>query len=520
MNAKEQIQIELAEYFKENNITNVEQGLNDLQSTLTSYIISHEGLAENTSKEILAWTALQIAKGSTRRYKDLVVQNTGTVDIEFIQSIKTKRFLYEILTTNILHKNGCFGVLGSRYVGKTILLQQLYCDNIETASYLDCSFLQYNSNFSFSYYYSSVIKEDKHIVLLDEVCKINSNIYLEFIHSTKLYSAKLCIIITGSVQLLVDNICNEICRGKTFVLPPFFYIEKLCWLHEIESIQLQPIKQFINKDTLSGYLKNQFMSNDKLLSYTKGVVHDTITSYRDNTILEGDITIDDKTLNNALKYISLCQVIYHRSSDNNFNNIPNIEPELRGLIFKGDYEAACNKWYLKKQDIEKVISLLACSNLIHKVANMKELDNTEDAYIFEYPWYTSYCLSPSIQDSDVLLNMWVEYSILLRASYIYSDVAKYRNIYGDEIDIVYKINNWYGLEIKNRPKSNINNNYTRKLNKLSKDLSLSELLISDEDINPVLVAILEFEYIQIIYRGNCETNKSIQTLLNEFRRNK
>ena len=187
------------------------------------------------------------------------------------------------------------------------------------------------------------------------------------------------------------------------------------------------------------------------------------------------------------------------------------------MIFNGEYEAARNKWHLKKHDIEKVISLLACSNLMHRFSNMMAFNNMEDAYVFEYPWYASYCLSPSIQSSKILLDMWVEYSILLRVSYVYSDVAKYRDISGNEIDIVYKINNWYGLEIKNRPKSNISDSYNKKLSKLSQDLSLSELLISDEDLNPILVAMLEFEYVQIVSKGDYETNKSIQTLLREFK---
>jgi len=68
MNALEKIKHDLTVYFQRNNITDVEQGITDLQNLLTPAILKENNLEKDSPKIILAWTALQIQEDSPYRY--------------------------------------------------------------------------------------------------------------------------------------------------------------------------------------------------------------------------------------------------------------------------------------------------------------------------------------------------------------------------------------------------------------------------------------------------------------------
>ena len=250
MVVEDQIKQDLITYFNGKNIVDIEEGMQRLRDLLTDNIIAYENLY-TASPAVLAWTSLQILQNSPFRYHKLQNGDSiiydSSVNLDLLQMIPTKRFLFDILVKKVLNTNGCFGILGVRRTGKTILLQQLYLEHLDESIYLDFSFLQDNSIFSFKNFYTSALNSNKRIILLDEVCKID-DLYTDFISLTKLYASKLCIIITGSVKKLVENICDEICRGRTYELPPFMYIENLCWSNGINTPSYTNALPYISKD--------------------------------------------------------------------------------------------------------------------------------------------------------------------------------------------------------------------------------------------------------------------------------
>jgi predicted AAA+ superfamily ATPase len=170
--------------------------------------------------------------------------------------IKTKRFAYDILkeyydycekTETISYFNGCTTVLGARKVGKTILLKQLCEVEPSKSYYMDCTDMP--ETFDFESFYEECLSKGVSRVFLDEVCKIPDDIIADFIESTKLYSAKILITITGSVKLSVSKLSSRIGRGRTIELPPISYTEQIGWEGVSSNIQNSDIRHYLSLKT-------------------------------------------------------------------------------------------------------------------------------------------------------------------------------------------------------------------------------------------------------------------------------
>ena len=506
MNAENQIKSDLINYAQLTN-KSVDVVINELISTAPQSMLMK---AKSLPKAIVAWKILQLQNNTHLDYyadkSNSYIYNTDTV-----VSFKTKRFLFDIIKSNVLSKKGCFAIVGPRKIGKTILLKQLYNLNVIDSVYLDCS-IEYPNDFN--RYYNDLISLNKRFVFIDEVCKIKEG-HREFVSATKNASGSLCIIISGSTSFVVEDICYDIGRGEVYTLPPFMYIELLSWKNNVDLCNVKP---FVTNDTFIHYIKNQFMSNSELVAYMRGVVHDTIDSYRDHTDFEGPLALTDNDIDKSLIYISVCQLVYRRGSDNNFINMPHIPAAVRDCLVNKNVKPLKNHLGLSNKTIKLVLRLLCSCGLAKRVRIIKELYNSAiDAYLFEYPWYTSYCLNPKIQNADDFIALWIEYYILIKAYYIYTDVAKYRNDDQAEIDVLYTIDGWLGIEVKNRPAQNISQTYKSKLNKLQSLCGITDLFITDNSCNAELTAAMEFEYISLLKDGLVNSTKTVRELLDDFR---
>lgn len=202
--------------------------------------------------------------------------------------IKTKRFLYQILIS-VCSKKGCHSVLGARKVGKTALFLQLDEYFADKSTYFDCTSLMSDTSFSFEDFYENAVNSGKEVIFLDEVCKINNHCLANFIMSTKLYSHSLCILFTGSDITVVKKRMNQICRGIEFNLPPFLYIERLCWKHGYDEVNLDAIKELTSDLELKEYLKSQPIPPKEILDCMQGIEKRIISSsdgfYRNDKIV-------------------------------------------------------------------------------------------------------------------------------------------------------------------------------------------------------------------------------------------
>ncbi|MBO6133913.1 MAG: AAA family ATPase [Lachnospiraceae bacterium] len=429
-------------------------------------------------------------------------------------NIKTKRFLYGVLKNTVCLKNGCHAVIGARRVGKTVLFLQLNEDFGSEADYFDCTALlgRGRDDFDFEKYYQNAVESGKRIIFLDETCKLGIDYLAHFIQYTRLYSANLCILITGSVAAVVKKQVYEIGRGTYFSLPPFMYIERLCWSQGVSEIDPDCIREGTSDALFKDYLKNQIMSEREFLGYMRGVAEDTLGSYREHTFLEDSLDMPDDVLINALKYVSLCQFVYKKDSGA-YIDLPSIEKKLRDKVFE-DYSAAKSKWGLSSADIDNAVNLLLGCALArrsgyykgHSISFEEPLlsERRVPSIIFEYPWFTSIFLSPDIQNSSAMLNQWVKYSILLRASYIYQYVYKYRSNDSIELDVVYMTEDFNAIEVKNRPYKNNPESYILSARRHALDAGISEFLITSSDSsdrNDKLAACMELEYIDILNSG-------------------
>ncbi len=435
--------------------------------------------------------------------------------------------MYGVLKDSVCNKTGCYALLGARKIGKTVLFLQLKEFFGDKAEYFDCSSLGDDYSFDFNKYYERLLSEEKKIILIDEVCKINVDFLADFVRYTKLYASQFCIIITGSVSYIVKKRCNEIGRGTYYYMPPFMYIERLCWNYGYDEVDINCIKKYTSDELFKDYLKNQLMNDRDLMGYMQGVVEDTILSYRERTFLEDCDFIDDNILMKSLKYISLCQLVY-KKSNGTYVDIPSIEKELRTQIFE-DYKEAKNKWGLSSKDISNVLKLLLGCRLAKKVdyykgdmINIEKASISDDnvpALIFEFPYYCSICLSPKVQESESILDQWIEYALLIRASYIYQYVDKYRANDSVEVDVIYMTDKYNGIEVKNRPFKNNSESYIREEEKWAQNIGLSEIVITSSDSinrNDKVAACMELEYINVLISGRLDSDRTVKELLDFY----
>lgn len=455
---------------------------------------------------------------------------------------KTKRFLYNTIQKNVLNKPGCYCIVGSRKIGKTVLLQQLQESNKDNTIYIDASVLPYKTNFK--EVYEKWYKEGIRNIFLDEVCKMNDDLIASFISETHNFSDSLCFILSGSVSLSVRRICRDIGRGEEYEMPPIMYIERLCWENGINEINAEDVKNLSSYDKYISYIKTEnTISNQQGLYYIADVVGDTLRSYLRGTYL-GDNKLDMsvKSIYDAIKYISLCQCVYKSinkdKKEERYISIPNLEQNEIDYL-KNAYKVAKRNWDLSQEEISYVLSLLYGCGLAKKtriyrgsslsVENLSLDTNYVDACIFEYPWLGSLFLSPKLQENFRYVAMWVENSVLLRESYIYPFYDKYRDRDGFEIDTVYQVDfgGFYGLEVKNRKASNVERHYIRDLITFSEGtlgLEKIELTCSDDPkennrykdrflrIDKV-IASMELEYMNIVDSGDVYSCLNVNELI-------
>lgn len=445
--------------------------------------------------------------------------------------LKTKRFLYNILKDR--YDFGCFAIVGARGVGKTILLKQLSSDYINTV-YLDLSEVSADS-FDIEEYILKYKEGGIRRFCFDEVCKLDSSLYATFISTIKLFCSELTFFISGSVAVLVEDICNQIGRGYAYDLPPIMYIERLSWEEGYTEINQDIVRLLSSNEKFISYLKHQNTGGkSKFIGYIKGVVSDTLQSYINRSSLgHYSYDLDDVTLNNALKYISLCQFVYKTAN----NSYVDIEPINKGVKERNlnSLEGYKRKWDLKNQEIESVISLLSGGHLAKRVNiykgdsinayyDSKYEDSIVKAYIFEYPWLSSFYVD-GIQEEEPYIDMWVESAIDSRAAYIYMYADKLRTLGQGEIDLIYSVGettDFYGLEIKNRPGKNVPGKYISKEKLLADNVGLKELSISCSDDyskmlrNDKIVASLEFAYIELCKNEGMYCNINIKDLVRKY----
>lgn len=468
--------------------------------------------------------------------------------LEFVDAVKdfpTKRFIYNTIEKKILNNPGCSCIVGARKIGKTVLLKQLEGNNKSNSFFIDASTLKYSTDFELLYkdLYNKGIRN----IFIDEICKINEDLLADFVSVTRYYAGKVCFILSGSVSISVKNICRDIGRGEEYELPPIMYIERLCWEHGFTDISIDAIKSLSSYDLYISYIKTQNTLNDKqCLYYITDVVADTLRSYLRGTYLgDNKMNMSEKEIYEAIKYISLCQFVYKSIKGNdtreNYVSIPRLSKEIQDYI-GGSYRLAKKKWDLSKEEIGYVLSLLYGCGLAKQVSiyrgskldaeNLSLDSNYVDACVFEYPWLSSLFFSTKLQNDSDFMAIWVENSVLLRESYIYSFYDKYRDKPGREIDTIYKVDNggFYGLEVKDRKSSNVQRSYISQLvNFAVNSLGLEDIYLTCSDdpkdnnrykdkflrIDKV-IASMELEYMFLVDNGELYSDLSIDKLIEKY----
>lgn len=368
--------------------------------------------------------------------------------------VTTKRFAYKVLRDyfdkceaefDYAYSNGCTTILGARKVGKTILMQQLCADKPDSSVYMDCASLE--EDFSFEEFFKDCLNKGVSRVYLDEVCKIDSELIGDFVAFVKLYSSEILITITGSVKASVSRLSNQIGRGYTIELPPITYSERLAWAGKESSDEL--FKMYLRTNTVASSLSDTQIESE-WKRYIGFVVNDTLSSYLRRTSLEGytELPSTDNIMS-ALRYVSLCQFVY-KNDAGKFVDIPALPRELKSSI--PDYKLLKCKYGLTNEEIKLTCSLLLVSGLARQVSaintsnipssdvvTLHKIDVDVPAMIFEYPWFVSYAISDKLCNCDSLLDFWLENELMLKMSYLYRYVDKYRSSDAEELDIVYSV---------------------------------------------------------------------------------
>lgn len=156
-----------------------------------------------------------------------------------LSSIETKRFIFEPLSAfleardvslanrTVINDIAVIAILGTRSIGKTTLLKQLYDTAPDVSEYLDLSVSIRDSKFE--EYFAACKASGKTRILLDEVCKIDKEYEADFVKAVKDYVPHMTFIITGSTQAVVSALSSKICRGIDVELVPIMYAESLAW---------------------------------------------------------------------------------------------------------------------------------------------------------------------------------------------------------------------------------------------------------------------------------------------------
>lgn len=467
-----------------------------------------------------------------------------------LQSFKvptTKRFVYNALLSKIRKwkksdektANHAFAISGVRRIGKTTVLQQLY-NFLPDSVYVDGSV--FNSDmFDFI---NKIRNSDTKYILIDEICKISLEELQPLISFVKCGSDNIFFVFTGSVPSVVEEIASAILDCNVIDLQPILYIERLQWKFRTISFE-EAVKKSTN-DMFMEWLKtsNLYCNREEALKYVKGIVSDTMVSYTKfgyNNVLDKFLSRKGTSLNSVSElfyYVIACQFIYIAESSGKYVDAPvfSIANDFTGIAKTCRKRVNAIKAKYSNNAIQAFCEVLEGSKLARRIdlytednnASLKRLvdDYYVPAYLFEFPQLFSYVLGEDV--SGNLLDLWVEYCILMKASYYYYNVGKYR--VGDasfEVDIVYNysefdFDNKGIIEVKNRPERNsklsgysgidiynvsefvlsCNDNAFREVNFSRNGVSSEKFRTFDKVFrmrNDIIVLLLELAYINNVY---------------------
>ncbi len=399
-----------------------------------------------------------------------------------LQSFKvptTKRFVYNALLSKIRKwkksdektANHAFAISGVRRIGKTTVLQQLY-NFLPNSVYVDGAV--FNSDmFDFIY---KVRNSNIQYVLIDEICKISLEELQPLISFVKCGSDNIFFVFTGSVPSVVEEIASSILDCNVIDLQPILYIERLQWHYK--TISFEEAIQKSTSDTFIEWLKtsNLYCSREEALKYVKGIVSDTMVSYTKfgyNNVLDRFLSQRGTSLDSVSElfyYVIACQFIYIAESSGKYADAPvfSIANDFTGIAKTCRKRVNAIKVKYSNSAIKAFCEVLEGAKLARRIDLYTEVNNESlkkvvddyyvPAYLFEFPQLFRYVLDADI--SGNLFDLWVEYCILMKASYYYYNVGKYR--VGDasfEVDVVYnysefEFENKGIIEVKNRPERN------------------------------------------------------------------
>lgn len=391
----------------------------------------------------------------------------------------TKRFVYNALLSKIRvwkksdekTVNHAFVISGVRRIGKTTVLQQLY-NFLQNSVYVDGAV--FNSDmFDFIY---KVRNSNIQYVLIDEICKLSLEELQPLISFVKCGSDNIFFVFTGSVPSVVEEIASSILDCNVIDLQPILYIERLQW--QYKTISFEEAIQKFTSDTFIEWLKtsNLYCSREEALKYVKGIVSDTMVSYTKfgyNNVLDRFLSQSGTSLDSVSElfyYVIACQFIYIAESSGKYADAPvfSIANDFTGIaktcrkrvnVIKAKYSNNAIKAFCEVLEGAKLARRIDLYTEVNNESLKKVVDDYYvPAYLFEFPQLFGYVLDADI--SGNLFDLWVEYCILMKASYYYYNVGKYR--VGDasfEVDVVYNYSefdfeNKGIIEVKNRPERN------------------------------------------------------------------
>lgn len=192
--------------------------------------------------------------------------------------LKTKRFLYDVMTTrlnkldayaarnNDAYEDSATAILGVRQIGKTVLLKQLYNVAPDISEYRDCTDLP--SDFDFDGYLRKLLDSGVKRLFLDEVCKIQRDSLADLIRFIKDACAFMSVTFTGSTKQAVATLSADVCRGISIEFPPIMYIERLAWARsrEVCSLTGEDLLGMSSIDAFARYLNVNKADEEACLS--------------------------------------------------------------------------------------------------------------------------------------------------------------------------------------------------------------------------------------------------------------
>lgn len=439
--------------------------------------------------------------------------------------LKTKRFLYDVMTTRLNKLDACAArnndayedsataILGVRQIGKTVLLKQLYNVAPSISEYRDCTGLP--SDFDFDGYLRKLLDSGVKRLFLDEVCKIQRDMVADLVSFIKNASAFMSVTFTGSTKQAVEALSADVCRGISVELPPIMYIERLAWAQseEVSSLTGKDLLGMSSIDTFASYLNTGkilggMLTDANALDYVRGIVNDTTKSYLSRYSSSSAVTLARRDIDTILIYISLVQHVI-KTKKNEYCDLPLLSKDIKNLI-KNEWAALKN--ILNATDkITAMCHIILNSGLARKVAvyapsegagfftnpePVPLIDENIPSLIFEYPWYASLALTPLLNKQETLWGIWLENDLLMKSVYCYPFADKFRRDETDELDMVYLTGLFVGskkggIESKWRPYSKVNDAKSlMKYVRIARELGLDELTLTCKDKNWVVPPML------------------------------